>query len=470
MHPWDAASSELSTSSPDISPTRPLLASDPVSDSRTTADLLAASLRALGVRRAFRASGCELPPLEGIDELAVSSQAIAVALADSEGVLARSPHAHPGVSLLPGNVVRISTTPGGHPPAVTVDEPSDLVMVVAGWALGAIAGVTDLIVDIDPAAPVPDDVQPVDLTTSADRLTRLSPSLAGFRTVLVLGAGVARAGEGAGAIEAANAIGAGIVCTPSAEAVVPADHPRMLGVVGLQARDAELTGLADAELVIAAGVDGTEVVPVPDTAQVLGVEPWHLPLMASHWETAGEVPERSALRVALAELITGERRADGGPAEPWRVLDVLASHLPPGAVVAAEPGIAGLWLARGLPFATLAADPSAALRRVVPTPPPKGIAAATAFVSALDGRPAVALLDDLPLEPTTESILQMADALDLPVVTLTWTADSSTGADIDDLPVLLRGGRGRSRVAVDLDRTDDLLALAGPVTAWLTDT
>jgi hypothetical protein len=439
-----------------------------VSDTRTTADLLAAALRALGVRRAFRASGCELPSLEGIDELAVSSPAIAVALADSDGVLARSPHAHPGVALLAGDVVRISTSPGGHPPAVTVEEPSDLVMAVAGWSLGAISGVTDLVVDIDPAAPVPGDVHPVDLTTSGDRLTRLSPSLAGFRTVLVLGAGVARAGEGAGAIEAANAIGAGIVCTPSAEAVVPADHPRMLGVVGLQARDAELTGLADAELVIAAGVDPSEVVPLADTAQVLDVEPWHLPLMASHWETTTGVPDGSPMRVALAALIGGERGA--GAAEPWRVLDVLASHLPPGAVVAAEPGIAGLWLARGLPFATLAADPTAALRRVVPTRPAKGFAAATAFVSALDGRPAVALLDDLPPEDTTESILQMADALDLPVVALTWTADASTGTDVDDLPVLLRGGRGRSRVAVDLDRTDDLLALAGPVTAWLTDT
>jgi hypothetical protein len=439
-----------------------------VSDTRTTADLLASSLRALGVRRAFRAPDCELPPLDGIDELAVSSQAIAVALADSDGVLARSPHAHPGVALLPGGVVRISTSPGAHPPAVTVEEPADLVMVVAGWALGAVPGVTDLVVDIDPAAPVPDDVQPVDLTTSADRLTRLSPSLAGFRTVLVLGAGVARAGEGAGAIEAATAIGAGMVCTPSAEQVVPADHPRMLGVVGLQARDAELTGLADAELVIAAGVDPSEVVPVGDAAQVLDVEPWHLPLMASHWETEPSTPEPSPLRTALAELIGSSRAA--GAAEPWRVLDVLASHLPPGAVVAAEPGIAGLWLARGLPFATLAADPTAALRRVLPTRPANGFAAATAFVSALDGRPAVALLDDLPPDPTTESILQMAEALDLPVVAPTWTADADTAADVEDLPVLLRSGRGRSRVAVDVDRTDDLLALAGPVTAWLADT
>jgi hypothetical protein len=363
--------------------------------------------------------------------------------------------------------VRVSTSPGARPDAVTVEEPSDLAMAVAGWSLGAVAGCLELVVDMDLHAPVPDGVQPVDLTTSADRLTRLSPSLAGFRTVLLLGPGVARAAEGAGAIAAANAIGAGIVCTPSAETVVPADHPRMLGVVGLQARDAELTGLADAELVIAAAVDPSETVALSDTTQVLDVEPWHLPLMASHWESGSSTPEWSPLRTALERLLDTERRA--GAAEPWRALDVMSSHLPPGAVVAAEPGIAGLWLARGLPFATLAADPTAALRRLVPTRPAKGFAAAAAFVAALGGRPAVALLDDVPVDDVTEEILRLAEGLDLPVVALTWTADATTGADLDDLPVLLRGGQGRGRVTVDLDRTDDLLALAGPVTAWLAD-
>jgi hypothetical protein len=425
-----------------------------VSDPRTTADLLAASLRALGVRRAFRAPGCELPALEGIDELAVSSQAIAVALCDADGRLAQEPEPRPGVALLPGNCVRISTSPGAIPDAITVDQPADLVMAVAGWALGSVAGCTDLIV-------------------SADRLTRLSPSLADFRTVLLLGPGVARAGQSAGAMEAARATGAGIVLTPSAVDVLPADHPFMRGVVGLQARDAELTGFADAELVIAAGLDPSEALPVGDAAQVLEVEPWHLPLMASHWEASDDpststIWPPSSMRHGLATFMdttTGIRSS-----APWKVLDVLTSHLPPGAVVAAEPGIAALWLARALPFATLAADPSAAARRVVPTRPAKGFAAAAAFVAALDGRPAVALFDDVAPHEATTSILQMAEALDLPVIALTWTGDADTGSDVDDLPVLLRGGRGSGRVTVDLEQTEALLDYAGPVTAWLGDT
>jgi hypothetical protein len=112
----------------------------------------------------------------------------------------------------------------------------------------------------------------------------------------------------------------------------------------------------------------------------------------------------------------------------------LKQALAPGALVTAEPGPAGLWVARTFPT-----DGPGTV--VVPAVAAPGIAAALGFAAARAGRPATAVTV-APLDEVTAEIASPADARDLPLTLEVWGDD------------------------VDFSLTDLLVEAAGGVVAW----
>jgi hypothetical protein len=435
-----------------------------VSGPSDLAGLLAACLRAAGATRAFRAAGHALPPLPGLEVVDVAEPELAVLLADADGHLARAPSPRPGVALLPGARLRLSSQPGAPSLVQRITEAEVLAPVVAGWSLGEVHAALDLELELDLRAPVPPGVDALTLTATEARLVRLSEGLAELDTVILVGPGVVRAGEVAGVAEAARHTGAPVVATAGALGVLPLTDPAWRGVVGLQARDGALAGLDASELVVAAGLDAADAGVLPADAQVLEVEPWHLGLMAHHWSP----PDRSA-RAPRRELVDGlaaVAAAGAGdervPLHPVRALADLAGVLGPDALVVADPGPVGLWLGRGV----VARPPGTA---VVPSLAVRGFAAAAALVAGLDGRPAAAVVA-APSDPATDALLDLAAALGVAVVCEVWGEDATWSGPAEHRERLVgarhEGGVQRLSVPVDWAPTEELVALAGPVVAW----
>jgi thiamine pyrophosphate-dependent acetolactate synthase large subunit-like protein len=447
----------------------PVPSSDP-----TAADLLARCLRAAGVRRAFRADGSTLPTLAGIEVLDVGDPAVASLLADADGRLATGAGARPGLALLPGRRLRLSSSPGEEVLALPVLSADVVPSAVAGWTLEAVHAAVELEIDddFDLGAPAPPQLEPLALDASSAPLVRLSPSLAEVSIVLVVGPGVVRDGQVDGVAEAARRTGARVVATPGALGVLPLDDPAWSGVVGLQADDARLAGVVDAELLVLVGIDPAEAVAVvPPDAQVLEVEPWHLAFMAHTWPDPepdledGDAERRGRLVDGLDAVARAGRTSDAVPLHPVRALADLFDVVELGALVLADAGPAGLWLARGV-----RARPAGSA--VVPARDVPGFAVAGAMVAGLDRRPAVALLAD-PVDPMSEALLDIAARLGIELTCVVWGGEAEWSEASEHRERLVgarhEGGVQRLAVPVDLTATQELLDLAGPVVAWSAD-
>jgi hypothetical protein len=431
------------------------------------AGLLSRCLRAAGVTRAFRAPGHELPSPAGIEIIDVPDAALAGLLADADGRLTRSPSARPGLALLDGRRIRLSSEPGEEVLAHPVLDPDQLPGAIAGWTVGQVHAALELEIDLELADLAPEGLEPLTLAPADDRLVTLSPSLASMDTVIVVGSGVVRDAQVAGVAEAARRTGARLVATPGALGVVPLDDPAWHGVVGLQVADASMSGLEGAELVIVAGLDPAEALGVvPDGVQVLEVEPWHLGLMARHWpdrEPGAPDDDRGrALVDGLAALAAAGRSSSALPLHPVRAAADLAAVLDPEELLLADPGPAGLWLQRGV-----VARPAGSV--VVPSFPVHGFAAAAALVAGLDRRPAVAVVTS-PTDPATDAVLDLAASLGVTLICEVWGAESSWASASEHRERLVgarhEGGVQRLGVPVDLAATRELIELAGPVQAW----
>ncbi len=256
--------------------------------------------------------------------------------------------------------------------------------------------------------------------------------------------------------------------TWGAKGVFPWDDPHHFGTVGMQARDFELVGFDDAELVIATGVDQLES-PTErwaGSAQVLEVEPWQLSSLALRWPEPEAVPEPPALYRLLSGALADRYTSDDVPLAPARVAADLSANLPAGGLVAADPGPAGLWIARAFP--TLV--PGSV---IVPAARQAGFAAAAALAAALGGRPAVAVVTD-PVDPLTEAVLDLAGAWGQPLVIEVWGGDGPLDRAEDHAGLvraaLNRSAADRSVVRIDLPvelaDTRLLVDVAGEVVAW----
>jgi hypothetical protein len=131
-------------------------------------------------------------------------------------------------------------------------------------------------------------------------------------------------------------------------------------------------------------------------------------------------------------------------------------------VIAADPGLAGLWIARTFPTTD-------ARSIGVPATVAPGYAAAAALAARLDGRPAVAVTT-APVDDATAQVLELAAALGVGFPVELWAPDGRLPS-ADDHGVDLRAALDDPRVTrltvpVDASHTDALVAVAGEVVAW----
>jgi hypothetical protein len=433
----------------------------------TVAGLLSRCLRAAGVTRAFRAPGHDLPAPAGIDIVDVPTAELAALLADADGRLSRAPAARPGLALLDGRRIRLSSEPGEEVLAHPLLDVSQLPGAIAGWTVGQVHAALELDLDLDLSGPVPDGVEPLAFGPVDDRLVTLSPSMASLDIVIVIGSGVVRDGQVEGVTEAVRRTGARLVAAPGALGVVPLDDQAWRGVVGLQVADAQLAELERCDLLIVAGLDPAEALDVlSDDVQVLEVEPWHLGLLAARWpdpDPDDHDPTRGrALVDGVAEVAAAGRSVSGLPLHPVRAVSDLAEVLASEELVVADPGPVALWLQRGV-----VARPTGSV--VVPSFPVHGFAAAAALVAGLDGRPAVAVVTS-PTDAATDALLDLAASMGVTLICEVWGAEASWASPSEHRERLIgarhEGGVQRLGVPVDLAATRELIDLAGPVLAW----
>lgn len=256
------------------------------------------------------------------------------------------------------------------------------------------------------------------------------------KVAMLAGPGVLtmRAVEGLRAFAAAAHVG--VANTWGAKGVFPWDSPHHLGTCGLQARDFELLGFADLDLLWVTGVDPDES---PAERYELGacvvpVAPDALEAFATRVARSSSPIIRPPLFERLA-AVAQPGYVDGRfPRHPARAVIELKQSMPTDGLVTAEPGPAGLWVARTFPT-----DKPGTV--VVPAVAAPGIGAALAFAAARAGRPATAVTV-APVEPATEAFVELAHRFGAPLRIEVWGDD------------------------VDLGLTDLLVEAAGPVVAW----
>ncbi len=122
--------------------------------------------------------------------------------------------------------------------------------------------------------------------------------------------------------------------------------PHHLATAGLQAWDFERGGLADADLIIATGLDEREVLAEWELAPVVDVAPPSLAPLAERIEPREREIAVPPLRAELAAITQAGWERTGAPLPPTKVTQHYSQVLGDGGLVAADPGTAGYWVAR----------------------------------------------------------------------------------------------------------------------------
>jgi thiamine pyrophosphate-dependent enzyme len=291
------------------------------------------------------------------------------------------------------------------------------------------------------------------------------------RRVVLAGPGVVHDGAIAGLRAFAAAANVGVANTWGAKGVFNWDSPHHLGTVGMQARDFELLGFADQDLIVATGIDPLEVRGGFALAPVRHVEPAALAGLAGVAVACSRPIPPNDLYTRLAAVAQPGYVDDKVPLHPARAVVTLGQVMPEGALVTATPGVAGLWVSRTFPTPGL--EPGAAPRVVVPAARHLAPVARRALDAARAGRP-TALVTTAPVAAALRRALAPArrsgPPLPAPMLLVTWSSDATprspeqlAGALTD---ALTRPGVHEIDVAVALDDTRLLLEAAGPVVAW----
>lgn len=289
---------------------------------------------------------------------------------------------------------------------------------------------------------------------------------ASHRTVVLAGPGaLTTAGiRGTHALAAAGRLG--VVNTWGAKGLFDWRSRHHWATAGLQARDVELAGLADADLVIATGLDPDES-PVDrwtDLAPVLPVAPAQLGALAEVVRPATGPLEYPPLRDRLSAVSQRGWASEARPLAPAKATRHYAAVLGRG-VLGADAGLAGYWVART--FATV--EP-----RLVHVPgrdaPGAGLACAV-VAKLLDPHRAALAVADGPLHPAAEAVLDEAARLGVGLGVELWDPAGDELGPEDHLE-RCRMLATAERLVIARLRTDDaplaeMIEVAGPVTAWL---
>lgn len=256
------------------------------------------------------------------------------------------------------------------------------------------------------------------------------------RTAMLAGPGVLRdrAVDGLRAFAAGAHVG--VANTWGAKGVFNWDSPHHLGTCGLQALDFELLGFGDLDLLWVTGLDVDES---PRErydlgARIVTVEPGDLATFAPHVARSPHPIVPPPLFERIAAVAQPGYVDDRFPRHPARAVMDLKARTPSSGIVTAQPGPAGLWVARTFPTDA----PGTVVVPAVVTP---GIAVAVALAAALAGRPGVAVTVGSP-DPVTEALIELGARSGAPLTVERWGDD------------------------VDLSLTSLLVEAAGPVVAW----
>jgi len=425
-----------------------------MTSARTTiGDLISDALGSLGVERVYGA------PLGRLHHVALDDNDLALLLADADG---RIGHGW-GAAFVDGQILHLSCQPGGTATPRTVTSADGALA-----ALGALTGshvprTVALHLDLDLDEPL-DDYDGAELSTASTEsvVVTLSPSLADLSMVAVVGPGVTRGGHGEALAQFAAGAGVGVFNTFGAKGVLRWDSPFHFGTIGLQQLDVELAELAEFDLVITSGLDPDEFGPADLGPLVIqDVAPWQIGALLADWPRAKRtVDDRPQLYSTISEIVTPLYEQQGGAVTPPRAALHLSGAAPAGAVVVADTGVAGYWIARTFPTGHAGSV-------VVPAIAQPGFAVAAALVAALSGRACLAVTD-APLDAASQTVLDAADRLGAVVAVQIWEPGSTTP---DEHVQITSAGFAASATRVDTVGVDDgcldaLVAALGPVTAW----
>jgi thiamine pyrophosphate-dependent acetolactate synthase large subunit-like protein len=291
------------------------------------------------------------------------------------------------------------------------------------------------------------------------------------RRVVLAGPGVVHEGAIGGLRAFAAAANVGVANTFGAKGVFNWDSPHHLGTVGLQARDFELLGFAERELIIATGLDRLETRGHFALAPVRHVVPRDLAALATVVVACRQPIPPNDLYTKLSAIAQPGYVDDKVPLHPARAVVTLGQVMPPGALVTATPGVAGLWVARTFP--TPALEPGGPQRVIVPAARHLAPVARRALEAARAERP-TALVTTAPVTRALRRELVVdrtrGTALPAPLLLVVWSEDATRrspeelGAALTD--ALATPGLHEIDVAVALDDTRHLVEAAGPVVAW----
>jgi hypothetical protein len=332
-------------------------------------------------------------------------------------------------------------------------------------------GEVELRMTLAPDEPV-DDLMPSPMALDDNWLEPTAEALAAMdeaaSVIVVAGPGVIRNGAVPGLHDLAVAAGLGVLNTWGAKGVFDWRSRHHLATVGLQAEDFVLSGLREVDLIIATGLDEAES---PDErwklAPALHLPPGTLAPLAERCRSWRATPATPPLRNRLAEVTQRGWMGEQAPIPPSRVTLHYAECLAEGALIAADPGIAGFWVARTLGTTRLGAV-------IVPSSPWPGFAAACVAVSLLrrPSQPALAVTDRLSADATA-AIVEAAAALGVHVPVEVWDPEGQrldADAHRERLRRLVLGriaiDRGTCTLATDPHQMIEMIDAAGQIVAW----
>lgn len=415
----------------------------------SVADAVASRLRGLGVARAYG------HPLGDLDHVGVADADVALLLADADGRVGGGW----GAAVLDGQLVHLSSQPGGTAHPVTVGDLAGFDELLASLALRYEPATVAVQLDLDLDAPAP-DVAVVEPAAPPVVVT-LSPSMADLSMLAVVGPGATRA-DAAAVERMAVRGGIGVVNTWGAKGVLRWDSPFHYGTVGLQARDLDLLELDEVDVVLAVGLDPDELGADAFAARPCQeVSPWQLDALLADWPAVRrDVAERPPFYGTVSAIVTPMYERSDAPLAPPRAALHLSGAAPTDGVVVADAGMAGFWLARTFPTGV----PGSV---VVPALDQPGFAVAAAIACGLAERPCIAVIDG-PTDPSSEMMLEVAAQLGLPIAVQSWVEGAMTPDD--HVEACRRGFAGGGPhldvVGVDGSCVEPLLAELGEITAW----
>ncbi len=343
-------------------------------------------------------------------------------------------------------------------------------LVAAVPALSSL-GEVELRITLDPDQPVEGSMPPPrarddNWIEPADEMIEAASAAAAL--VVLAGPGVIRDGAVPGLHDLAVSAGVGVLNTWGAKGVFDWRSRHHLATVGLQADDFLLSELDRADLIIATGLDLAES---PEErwrlAPALTVPPAALAPLAERCSPGRRPPlTMPPLRARLAEVTQRGWRVAASPLPPSRATLHYAECVTAGALVAADAGDAGFWVARTLGTTRLGAV-------IVPPASVRGFAAACVAVSLLrhPGRPALAVIDNADAEATA-SVVDAAAALGIAVPVEAWDPDGDrldAEAHLERLRRLVLGGQPAGppfTLATDPSQLSEMIEVAGPIVAW----